>query len=278
MSRRGLSAAANSIVGLLSRGTTRTGWSSHHSSDHVSFVVQSVRLKTKVTFSEHAGAFAGVTERWFGSSSSSFAGVTERWLGSSLHLRSGRGTAAKMKILGGRALSTTIPSHFMPMCDEDGDLYEPITYPECAAEIRQHAPDFRAAAVVDGEIIPQWTLSEEASGKWTVLVFYPKDFTFVCPTELIAFSDRHHEFQAINAQVVGISTDTEETHLAWCRTPRRKGGLGIMNIPLIADTTKYISAHYGVLLQVLHNPSSLSLSLSLSPRFVCVFSLSFRLP
>ena len=69
----------------------------------------------------------------------------------------------------------------------------------------------------------------------------------MCPTELIAFSDRHREFDAINAKVIGVSTDTEEVHLAWCRTPRKKGGLGKMQIPLVADPTHAISKSYGTL-------------------------------
>jgi alkyl hydroperoxide reductase subunit AhpC len=76
---------------------------------------------------------------------------------------------------------------------------------------------------------------------------YPKDFTFVCPTEIIAFSDRAKEFDALNCQLIAASTDTPEVHLAWCRTPRKRGGLGFMQIPILADVTKEIAARYGVL-------------------------------
>lgn len=111
------------------------------------------------------------------------------------------------------------------------------------------APDFTAAAVVDGEI--RTVSLSEYKGKYVYLFFYPKDFTFVCPTEIIAFSDRAKEFEAVNCQVIAASTDTEETHLAWIKTPRNRGGLGFMQIPIVADTTKEISARYGVLIEKL---------------------------
>ena len=75
----------------------------------------------------------------------------------------------------------------------------------------------------------------------------PSDFTFVCPTEIIAFSENHASFVAVNAQVMAISTDSHHTHLAWIRTPREDGGLGSISIPLVADTSKQISRRYGVL-------------------------------
>jgi peroxiredoxin (alkyl hydroperoxide reductase subunit C) len=86
-------------------------------------------------------------------------------------------------------------------------------------------------------------------GKYQVLLFYPLDFTFVCPTEIIAFSDRAAEFEALNTQVIGISTDSPFTHLAWIRTPRSQGGLGHINIPLLSDLTHQISKDYGVYLE-----------------------------
>lgn len=84
-------------------------------------------------------------------------------------------------------------------------------------------------------------------GKWVVLFFYPKDFTFVCPTEIIAFSDAAAAFAEKNCAVIGASTDSAEVHLAWINTPRKKGGLGQMKIPLLADVTRRISKAYGVL-------------------------------
>ena len=108
------------------------------------------------------------------------------------------------------------------------------------------APNFTAKAVVNGEIV-QVSLSDYA-GKYVILVFYPLDFTFVCPTELIAFGDRVEEFRALGAEVLGISVDSEYTHLAWSETPRVKGGLNPMALPLISDLDKNISRAYGVLL------------------------------
>ena len=100
-------------------------------------------------------------------------------------------------------------------------------------------------------------------GQWTILLFYPVDFTFgtwcqllqavladystVCPTEIISFSEHTDDFKRLNAQVLAISTDSHHTHLAWVRTPRGDGGVGRLNIPLVADTSKRIARSYGVL-------------------------------
>uniref|UniRef100_A0AAZ3RWJ4 Peroxiredoxin-1 n=1 Tax=Oncorhynchus tshawytscha TaxID=74940 RepID=A0AAZ3RWJ4_ONCTS len=79
------------------------------------------------------------------------------------------------------------------------------------------------------------------------VLFYPLDFTFVCPTEIVAFSDQAEEFHKIGCEVIGASTDSHFSHLAWINTPRKQGGLGPMNIPLVADLTQSISRDYGVL-------------------------------
>ena len=107
------------------------------------------------------------------------------------------------------------------------------------------APDFAGKSVVNGEF-KDISLSDYW-GKYVVLLFYPADFTFVCPTEIIAFSERAEEFRKEGCEVIAISTDSEFTHLAWTNTPREAGGLGKMNIPLLADRTQQISANYGVL-------------------------------
>ena len=86
-------------------------------------------------------------------------------------------------------------------------------------------------------------------GKWVVFFWYPLDFTFVCPTEIIAFGDRQHEFGAINAQVIAASCDSHFSHLAWVNTPRSEGGLGYMKIPILADFNKKVAASYGCLLK-----------------------------
>merc|ERR1712027_145352 len=101
---------------------------------------------------------------------------------------------------------------------------------------------------VDGKPVASKVTLDDFKGKWLVLFFYPLDFTFVCPTEIIAFSDAASKFEAINTQVIGASVDSHFTHLAWTKQSRKDGGLGKMNIPLVSDLTKQISADYGVLL------------------------------
>lgn len=107
------------------------------------------------------------------------------------------------------------------------------------------APDFKAQAVFDQEFT-EVSLSKYR-GKYVVLFFYPLDFTFVCPTEITAFSDRHKEFKDINTEVLGVSVDSQFTHLAWIQTDRKEGGLGDLAYPLVADLKKEISKAYGVL-------------------------------
>ncbi|KUF98250.1 Ras-related protein RABE1d [Phytophthora nicotianae] len=111
---------------------------------------------------------------------------------------------------------------------------------------RKPAPDFSNVNAVVNEKFEKVSLSDY-KGKWLILFFYPFDFTFVCPTEIVSFSDSVDHFRSINAEVVAISTDSHHTHLAWVKTPRSEGGLGKMNIPLIADISKRISEDYGVL-------------------------------
>ncbi|HEX2065508.1 MAG TPA: peroxiredoxin [Candidatus Thermoplasmatota archaeon] len=111
------------------------------------------------------------------------------------------------------------------------------------------APDFTAKAVV-GDGFVDYTLSANWGGKGarhTLLFFYPLDFTFVCPTEIIAFSDRIEEFRQRGVNVVGVSVDSEYSHLAWKETPRADGGLGAIHYPLVADLKKEIAASYDVL-------------------------------
>jgi len=112
-------------------------------------------------------------------------------------------------------------------------------------EIGKLAPAFRGMAVVAGDFAE--IALEDYRGQWVVLFFYPLDFTFVCPTEIVAFSDRFHEFKALNCAVVACSTDSHYSHLAWINTPRAKGGLGPMNIPILADKTGDIARRWGVM-------------------------------
>ncbi|CAH8561729.1 unnamed protein product [Schistosoma bovis] len=109
----------------------------------------------------------------------------------------------------------------------------------------QPAPNFEGTAVVGTELRPI-SLSQ-FQGKYVLLVFYPLDFTFVCPTELIAFSERAAEFQSRECQVIACSTDSVYAHLAWTKLDRKAGGLGQMNIPLLSDKNLKISRAYEVL-------------------------------
>ncbi|XP_035686142.1 peroxiredoxin-2-like [Branchiostoma floridae] len=115
------------------------------------------------------------------------------------------------------------------------------------AQISKPAPDFQGTAVVNGKF-EEIKLSDY-KGKYLVFFFYPLDFTFVCPTEIIAFNERVEEFRKVNTEVVGVSVDSQFTHLAWINTPRKAGGLGPMNFPLLSDLTHKISRDYGVLLE-----------------------------
>jgi len=113
--------------------------------------------------------------------------------------------------------------------------------------VQKPAPDFKGQAVVDGAF-KEIKLSDY-KGKYLVLFFYPLDFTFVCPTEIIAFSDRADEFRALNTELVAVSIDSHFSHLAWTNQPRKAGGLGKMNLPILSDLTKKISESYGVLIE-----------------------------
>ena len=113
--------------------------------------------------------------------------------------------------------------------------------------IRQPAPGFTCTSLMPDKSFKDISLSDY-QGKWVVLFFYPLDFTFVCPTEIIAFADRQNEFDAINTQVIAASCDNKFTHLAWVETPRDQGGLGNMQIPILADFNKQVATDYGCLI------------------------------
>lgn len=115
------------------------------------------------------------------------------------------------------------------------------------AQVTKPAPDFAADALV-GSDFKSLKLSD-FRGKYVILFFYPLDFTFVCPTELIAFSDKAEEFSKRNCQLLAVSVDSKFSHLAWTQLPRKQGGLGAMNYPIVADLNKSISRNYGVLLE-----------------------------
>ncbi|EPY51247.1 thioredoxin peroxidase Tpx1 [Schizosaccharomyces cryophilus OY26] len=113
--------------------------------------------------------------------------------------------------------------------------------------IGQPAPDFKGTAVVNGAF-EEISLSQY-KGKWVFLGFYPLDFTFVCPTEIVAFSEAAAKFAERGAEVILTSTDSEYSHLAFINTPRKEGGLGGIKIPLLSDASHKISRDYGVLIE-----------------------------
>ena len=111
--------------------------------------------------------------------------------------------------------------------------------------VGQEAPDFTATAVYDQEF-KDITLSRYR-GKWVVLFFYPLDFTFVCPTEITAFSDEYKKFSDLGTEILGVSVDSKNCHLAWIQTPRNEGGIGDINYPLVSDLKREICQAYNVL-------------------------------
>ena len=111
--------------------------------------------------------------------------------------------------------------------------------------VGHQAPDFTATAVVDQEF-KEISLSQYR-GKYVVLFFYPLDFTFVCPTEITAFSDRYTDFSSKNCEILGVSVDSKFSHLAWIQTPRNQGGIGDINYPLVADLNKEIGNAFNIL-------------------------------
>ena len=110
------------------------------------------------------------------------------------------------------------------------------------------APDFTAKAVLgNNEINETFNLKTQIKGKYALVFFYPLDFTFVCPTEILAFDHRLDEFKERNVEIIGVSVDSQFTHLAWKSTPVEKGGLGQVRFPLVADLSKSIARDYDVL-------------------------------
>src|SRR6476469_2969541 len=113
-------------------------------------------------------------------------------------------------------------------------------------QVGQLAPNFEAVAVFDQEFA-KVKLSDYLNKKYVVVFFYPLDFTFVCPTEITAFSDNFEKFAELNTEILGVSVDSEFSHLAWLQTERDAGGLGDLNYPLVSELKKEISAAYNVL-------------------------------
>jgi peroxiredoxin (alkyl hydroperoxide reductase subunit C) len=115
--------------------------------------------------------------------------------------------------------------------------------------VTKKAPDFKAQAVMPDGSFKEIALADYRGKNYVVLFFYPLDFTFVCPTEIIAFSEAASQFEALGTQLLGCSVDSHFTHLAWRSMPRSKGGLGEIKYPLVADLNKRIAADYDVLLE-----------------------------
>ena len=114
--------------------------------------------------------------------------------------------------------------------------------------VTREAPDFTAKAVLADNAIQEDFKLSALRGKYTVLFFYPLDFTFVCPSEIIAFDKKLDEFKARSCEVVGCSIDSHFTHIAWKKTPVEKGGIGMVRFPLVSDLSKKIAREYGVLI------------------------------
>ena len=117
-----------------------------------------------------------------------------------------------------------------------------------AVLVGRKAPQFKASAVVDGaNIVSDFSLEQFIGKKNVVLFFYPKDFTFVCPTELHAFQEKLEEFKSRDTEVVAVSTDTEMSHWGWLQMPKNQGGIQGVTYPIVADTNKTISKNFDVL-------------------------------
>lgn len=117
------------------------------------------------------------------------------------------------------------------------------------AQVGQPAPHFKLDSTKDLKGLKEQISLDEFAGKWLVVLFYPLDFTFVCPTELLAFSDRIEEFKALGAELMGVSTDSKFSHRAWISTPRDQNGIQGLNFPLAADFNKTMTRDYDVLVE-----------------------------
>jgi len=151
------------------------------------------------------------------------------------------GASAPMNVRFKKMKVKTVYLDERPEQESDEPDEHPISYPQVAGP----APDFKGMAVVNKQF--KEIKLADYKGKWLVLFFYPLDFTFVCPTEIVAFSDAAEKFQKLDCEVVACSTDSHFSHLAWVNTPRKEGGLGDMKIPMLADYNKTVSKSYGVL-------------------------------
>lgn len=131
----------------------------------------------------------------------------------------------------------------------NGGVMQATATARTTAMVGQPAPDFDMASTKNMAKLNENVKLSDYNGKWLVLLFYPLDFTFVCPTELTTFSDRYEDFVGIGADIIGVSTDSVHSHRAWINTPRDKGGVADLKYPLAADLTKQVARDYGVLIE-----------------------------
>lgn len=117
------------------------------------------------------------------------------------------------------------------------------------AKVGQTAPDFDMPSTKDIETLKENVKLSDYKGKWLILLFYPLDFTFVCPTELIHFSDRLEEFQGVGCEVVGVSTDSVHSHRAWLKTPQDKNGIEGVKYPIASDVGGKLARAYNILVE-----------------------------
>ncbi|MBX7172730.1 MAG: peroxiredoxin [Pyrinomonadaceae bacterium] len=117
------------------------------------------------------------------------------------------------------------------------------------AKVGQPAPDFNLPSTKNLETLKENVKLSDYKGKWLILMFYPLDFTFVCPTELTAFSDRIEELNGVGAEVLGISTDSVHSHRAWIKTPRDQNGIEGLQYPLASDVAGRLAAKYNILVE-----------------------------
>jgi len=117
------------------------------------------------------------------------------------------------------------------------------------AKVGQPAPDFNLPSTKNLETLAENVSLSDYKGKWLILMFYPLDFTFVCPTELTAFSDRLDELNGVGAEVIGISTDSVHSHRAWIKTPRDQNGVADLQYPLASDVGGRLAAKYNILVE-----------------------------
>eukprot|EP00483_Globobulimina_turgida_P012118 UN12140 len=141
------------------------------------------------------------------------------------------------------ATKTFLRNPHQPTCSNSFQYLHQIQ--RSMASIGAAAPTFSATAVVNGKF--ETIKLDDYQNKWVVLFFYPLDFAFVCPTEIIEFNDNKDKFKELNCSIIGASVDSQFTHLAWIDTERKNGGLGSIDIPLISDLSRDISSAYGCL-------------------------------